>query len=407
MNYRIIISALITLFLLTGCSTDESKQVQMVESPAGPNSHLPFLTSDQSGEIFLSWVETDTEQDRSTLRYSRLNQTKWTAPKTIAASDQWFVNWADHPSILADSSNIIAAHTLHKIPGNTYSYNVNLYLNEETTWSKPVIPHTDSTATEHGFVSMIPWKNNILAIWLDGRRTENRTEKEYFDLSKAMTLRSAIISENGKITQKKLIDDSVCDCCNTSLAQTSKGAIAAYRNRTDDEVRDIYVSRFVDGEWSKPKVVFPDEWKIAACPVNGPAIAAEDSTVIVAWYTAANGKQLVKAALSTDYGETFSKPITININQPIGRVDAAINDQGKAFVSWMEQSGQQAQLNVKAVKQNNSSAKTTNIAQMNPSRKSGFPQMELANENLVFAWTHVDSSGTFVKTAQISFSSIE
>ncbi|MBN2731782.1 MAG: exo-alpha-sialidase [Balneolaceae bacterium] len=409
MNFRIIILAFITLFLLSGCSADEPTQVEMIEPPAGQNSHLPFLTTDQSGTVFLSWVETDTAQDQSTLHYSKLNQTKWTAPKTIATSDQWFVNWADYPSILADSSNIFAAHTLQKIPGNTYSYNVNIHLKEDTSWGNPITPHTDGTATEHGFVSMIPWQSDILAIWLDGRRTENRAEKEYFDLNKAMTLRSAMINRSGKITQRKLIDNSVCDCCNTSLAQTSKGPIVAYRNRTNDEIRDIYVSRLVDGEWSEPTVVFPDEWNIAACPVNGPAIAAHDATVIVAWYTAANEKQLVKAAVSSDYGKTFSEPITINDNKPIGRVDAAINEQGKAFISWMEQSGQQALLKIKAIiiNQDNSSVKTVDIAQMNPSRKSGFPQMELASENLVFAWTHIDSSGTFLKTAQVPVSSIE
>ena len=34
--------------------------------------------------------------------------------------------------------------------------------------------------------------------------------------------------------------------------------------------------------------VYNDGWKIAACPVNGPAVAANGKRVALAWFTAPN-----------------------------------------------------------------------------------------------------------------------
>jgi hypothetical protein len=45
--------------------------------------------------------------------------------------------------------------------------------------------------------------------------------------------------------------------------------------------------------------VHSDNWKIDACPVNGPAIAATGRRVAVAWFTAANDTARVKLAFSS------------------------------------------------------------------------------------------------------------
>ena len=47
-----------------------------------------------------------------------------------------------------------------------------------------------------------------------------------------------------------------------------------FRNRTDDEIRDIYVTRYEMGRWTAGKAVHDDGWQIHACPINGPAVSA-------------------------------------------------------------------------------------------------------------------------------------
>lgn len=401
------LSVLILPLLLVSCGSQPEPSLKNIPSPAGAGSELPFLTSDQSGSTYLSWVEPTSTKGAYTLKYSQLNDDTWSTTKTIASGESWFINWADYPSVIANDETIIAAHALNKKPGNTYSYDVNIFLNgKNSNWSEPITPHQDSTATEHGFVSMAPWNDKILAIWLDGRRTAGRTEEQYFDMEKAMTLRSAVINTNGTITKQQLIDDSVCDCCNTDIAATANGAIAAYRNRTDDEIRDIYVSRFNGESWSEPASIHNDSWKIAACPVNGPSVAAAGSTAAVAWYTAADGKRMVKAAISTDYGRSFGEPVIISNQNPIGRVQAVMDAKGNAYISWMEKEDSETSLKVKAITANKDTTKSAAITKINGSRKSGFPQMAITDNRLIFAWTQVDST-TSVKTASYPLLDLE
>lgn len=248
---------------------------------------------------------------------------------------------------------------------------------------------------------MIPWnEHSFLAVWLDGRQTDGRSDEEYYNIEYAMTLRGAIISRNGDIEKRFLIDDSVCDCCQTSLMKTKNGAVVAYRNRTDEEIRDIYTSRFNGSSWSEPAPVYNDNWKIGACPVNGPKLAADDSMVIVAWHTGANSQPAAKYAYSTDIGKSFSDPQVLNDEISLGRVDAEIVN-GISYLSWMEKEDNKTVLKVASFDQEKQLEEPQTIATLNESRKTGFPQMELLKDELIFAWTQHDSSGTDIITRKM------
>ncbi|MBK8324867.1 MAG: hypothetical protein IPL06_19865 [Betaproteobacteria bacterium] len=61
------------------------------------------------------------------------------------------------------------------------------------TWSTPVTPHRDGTASEHGFVSLVADTGGVLAVWLDGRKTGGPTRKAPGPMPD-MTLRAASIA---------------------------------------------------------------------------------------------------------------------------------------------------------------------------------------------------------------------
>lgn len=350
----------------------------------------------------MSWVQPDKTGKKHTLNYAVYSNGNWGNTYAIATESSWFVNWADFPSVIASVHGPMAAHWLDKISGGSYAYNVNIsMMNVSGQWSAPIVPHSDSTATEHGFASMIPWdETTILAVWLDGRQAANDSAGDYYNLENAMTLRGALISTSGIIIKSFLIDNAVCDCCQTSLIKTEKGAMVAYRNRTENEIRDIYVSRFNGREWSKPVAVHDDKWKIGACPVNGPKLAATDSLIAIAWHTAAGKKPTVKASVSVDGGETFRKPYTVSEGKSLGRVDAAIY-HGNVFISWMEKENDTAYLKLKRLNGPQTTSKTINVSKINDSRKTGFPQLEVFGNQLIMAWTVVDSSSTPIKTVII------
>ena len=157
-----------------------------------------------------------------------------------------------------------------------------------------------------------------------------------------MTLRTATVSSDGSLHNEALLDARVCDCCGTASAQTDEGAVVAYRNRSDDEIRDIYLTRFTNGEWTEPVAVHNDGWRIEGCPVNGPAILARGQEVVVAWFTMADGEPLVKLARSVDQGSQFDPPIRINTENSLGRVDLAWLANGDLVVSYLVDRGEQA-----------------------------------------------------------------
>jgi hypothetical protein len=376
-----------------------------IPSPAGSNSAEPHLSRGPGGAVVLSWLERESQGKNVSLRFSVLDGNNWQEASTIAEGENWFVNWADFPSVSPISSELWAAHWLVKKPGSSYAYDVAISISHDAglSWSKPITPHTDNTATEHGFVSLFPAKNGVGALWLDGRNmTDEGHAANPETIHGGMTLRSALIASDLSVGSEYLLDDLVCDCCQTDVATGKNGPIAVYRNRTKGEIRDIYVSRMIAGQWQAGEAVGEDGWEIAACPVNGPSIAASGSDVAVAWFTMADDKPRVRLARSIDGAATFSSPVNIDSDQSTGRVDAALLDDGNAVVSWLRNGENgQGELVIRLVTKTGKPGPTMLVTQSSTARPAGFPQMVKKENTLVFAWTDTTGDEPRVQTAVI------
>ena len=252
--------------------------IDSVASPAAPGSAEPNLAVAPDGRVYMSWLEP--ADSGHALRFAVLDGTRWSAPRTIRAGRNFFVNWADFPSIEVLAGNRLAAHWLQRNGTGTYAYGVRVSQSADggKTWSTPVTPHRDSSQTEHGFVAMWSEKGALGAAWLDGRKFSTSGH----DASNEMMLVTTTLDARGRRGAEVRLDERTCDCCQNAAAMTSNGPIIAYRNRSADEIRDIYVTRRVGGRWTTGVPVHADEWKIAACPVNGPAVAAAGRRVALA-----------------------------------------------------------------------------------------------------------------------------
>lgn len=369
-------------------------RVTEIPSPAGAGSAEPNVVVAPDGTVYLSWIEPMAPRGHA-LKLSTLGSDgNWTAPRTIATGDNWFVNWADFPSVFAMPNGTLAAHWLAKSGPGTYAYNVNIALSKDSgrTWSKPIVPHRDGTQTEHGFVSMYPMPDGQLgAIWLDGRKMNPAGKKDgdHAQHTNSMSLMSTTIRPDGTLGSESLVDGRVCECCQTSAARTDEGLIAVYRDRSEKEIRDIAVVRNVNGKWTDPAPLSKDGWEINGCPVNGPAVAADGSRVVVSWFTAVNDKPAVYAVFSADSGKTFGRPVRVDDGNPLGRVDALLY-RGKgsdALVSWVEQAPTGAQVRVKRVSPSGASEGIT-VSGTSAARSSGFPRMDRRmNNDVIIAWT--------------------
>jgi hypothetical protein len=366
-----------------------SAQVRELPSPASANSGQPNLTVTANGRVYLSWIDR-LEGGRVALRFASKEATGWSAPRTIAEGTNWFVNWADFPSMIVLPDGSLAAHWLAKSGAGTYAYDVHIARSFDggRMWSKPFTPHRDGTQTEHGFVSLLPAsKDSFTAIWLDGREMAGKTSDHNSDHGHGtMTLRAATIRRNNALEQEALLDARVCECCQTSAAMTSLGPVVVYRDRSEQEMRDISIVRLRNGQWSEPKTVFPDGWQINGCPVNGPAVAAFGKRVAVAWFTGASNKSQVKLAFSNDAGETFGAPVIIDDGNPAGRVDVLLMPDGSAVVSWLEKLANGGEVRIRQVKPEGLREAAITIAPAGTARSSGFPQMIRSGNSLIFAW---------------------
>jgi len=370
-------------------------QLTRLPSPAPANSSLSRVVADESGEIYLSWVSQDAEQ--ATLAFARLTSEGWDAAKVISEGRDWFVNWADFPVLSVDSSGMVA-HWLQMSATGTYDYEIRarFYAQDKATWTEARTIHTDGISAEHGFVSMLPLNDGTTLIsWLDGRETVHSEPPG------AMTLRAGIFDKSGANVSEWELDHRVCDCCQTSSAMTENGPIIVYRDRSQQEVRDIYATRLVDGAWTLPQAIYNDNWQIAGCPVNGPSVAAMNKRVAVAWFNAKDDVPKIQLVLSTDSGLSFSEPIVVESPNTNGRVDTTILDSGNIIVSWMDTVGE-AKIMLSRYDINGELLSTTEVAGSSPSRRSGFPIIEAVGNSVYVTWTDIDATPQ-VKVARIDY----
>ena len=381
----------VALMVLAACSSSDRQapgaRIAVLPSPAGPQSGEPFLASDAAGTVHMTWIE-KTSDSTYAVRYARLDSATWSRPTTVVERRDLFVNWADYPSVIATPSGRLLVHWLQRSGAGRYAYDVRIAQSTDGggTWSDGAILHTDRSAAEHGFVAL--WAapgDSVRAAWLDGR---HMTADAGGHGQGAMSVQAVSVAPTGTLGAEQPVDLRTCDCCQVAATVATSGPVVAYRDRTDDEVRDIAVVRLVDGKWTSPRIVHADGWHIEACPVNGPALAARGDTVAIAWFTGAQDTARVRVAFSVDGGAHFAAPVRVDGGAPAGRVGIVLDQNGDALVSWLERvPPEDAEVRVRRVARSGDLGATTTISRTKAARASGFPRIVRRGDSLLAAWT--------------------
>jgi hypothetical protein len=402
-------------FLMTGFAQVHSRHfvIEEIPSPCQKGS-VPNLFKDHDGKIWLSWVEF---QDDSTdvLKYAVLENEKWQSVQTISKGTNWFVNWADFPSFARFpdlKEHYLLAHWLQKSAAGTFDYDIRMSIKKPnpSDWSSSFILHQDGVPAEHGFVSLLPeMVGKIRAFWLDGRFTKDQKSEGVENHNShgghhgPMTLHTALIDTSGQVSGETLLDSRICDCCQTAAALTENGPVVVYRDRSESEIRDISIIRYENGEWTEPMRVFKDDWMIAGCPVNGPAISAKGNSLAITWFTGKNNKGEVKVIFSENGGRTFGKPIIIDSNNPLGRVDIHWMNEKQVAVSWMSSHGKWAKISLQWLDAKGKKGLSQSVLDTSPERLSGFPILVPYKEGFILSTTEVNTDkSTRIKTFRLS-----
>jgi hypothetical protein len=404
-----------------------------LSSPTNANAGEPQLTVSDRG-VLLSWIERN--GSRMTLRFAERTATGWTEPRTVAAGDDWSVNAVDVPSVLRLADGTLVANWLQKSGSGMHANDVRLSYSKDDgrTWAASFKPHRDNAPNERGFVSLFGMPDGGLGlIWLDGPAMSPDTghsEKAASDHARGgdhaghqqggrqghggrggehgpmgvrrdLTVRFAAFDTAWKQAGELTVDPRVCECCPTAAASTSEGVLVAYRNRSDDEIRDIYVARLEQGKWSEPAAVHADNWRIPRCPVNGPALSASGRNVAIAWYTVKEEQGRAFAAFSRDAGRSFGTPIRLDDGGSIGRVDIQVLADGSALATWIEMADGRGQFRARRVTTDGERSTPVTVATLAGGRAGGSPRVARHGAELVLAWTETESGASQLRTATV------
>ena len=380
-------------------------QIQPLAFEIAGNSAQPSVAPDaKRGEFVLSWQTKDADGCSALKLASLKPSAKLGQVRQAGQGCNWFVNWADFPSVAIADNGDWLTHWLQKSTDAPYAYDIKMTrsMDQGLSWQTPFSPHSDATPTEHGFVSMAPiGGDQVLAVWLDGRSMATSAVSGHDHASHAhtdaMTLRSAVIGRDAKRSHDLEIDASVCSCCNTDLARTQIGANAAhslvFRDRSSAEIRDIGLARHSGGRWKSEGLVHVDNWKIAGCPVNGPAIASQGKAELVAWTTMQGDSLSVRAR---NLSHAKAKFIELESGAGVlGHVDAAAWGKSNWLISWQGAgSGGKSALMLAELDSNLTIIRKQMIVELPAGRSLGIPRLaSLPGQHAVLVWTQATGAG--------------
>jgi hypothetical protein len=376
------------LLALSACGFAQALKPVAVPNPSVPGSIQPNWAVAADGSALLSWVE-PTKGGGYTLRYAARHGAAWSEARTIVTGRKFWRHPAEMPGLVSLSDGTLLAHWVEKGGDSSDAEDILVSSSRDgMKWTAPLKAHHDRSPVQHGLVSIVAsGRQEASLFWLQALKGEDGP----------VSLMRTIVGADGKEIKEEELDKDTCSCCPTSTVNTAKGLLVAYRGHTPKDIRDINVLRFESGRWSASKIVYPDKWEINACPVNAASAAAKDNRVAIAWYTEANDTPRVQLVFSSDAGATFTKPIKINTGDTLGYASTALNSDGGAMVSWIEEGANSASALVRSVSPAGVAGPAFKIAE-GPRTSLGYPKIVRAGSDTWIAW---GDSKSGIKTAQL------
>lgn len=359
------------------------------------------------GDFLLSW-QARLDDGVAALRFRRFAvDGRLLVRGEIARGSGWFLNWADFPAVQVLDNGDWLAHWLQRSGAGRYSYDIRSTRSrdEGASWSLPFTLHDDDTHSEHGFVAYAAAGADAAWVaWLDGRHTgsggQGDSAHAHHGGAGAMSLRVARLDREG-VSAAQELDDRVCDCCQVDAARAGDATLLVYRDRSDDELRDISLLRHDGEHWRPAQPLFADGWRIAGCPVNGPAIAAQGRHVAAANYSEAGGTATVRLRSSDDAGLHWHDPVLVAGAGTLGRLDLAALDDGHFLLARIDGEDDEAVLRLSLHGARGELLAQTDLARVPASRLAGFPRLAVQGHTAFVAWTHAVAGRPQVSAARV------
>lgn len=415
MKTRTALAFVLALSVLAGCKRDAQPPkpvngdyaVQTWVLPAEAGSVAPDMVVAPGGRVVLGWINRR-EGRRNALQFaSYTDEAGWQSqPRTIAVGNALAASAADTPHLLVTPDGAMWAQWVQVQPDEAGGTDVVLARSRDggMRWDQITRVNADGMPVEHGFAAL--WPNGVDAIgiaWLDGRaKTPAMGHDEHAAGDMQLRVNRFDMSLNRGVDA--VVDARTCDCCQITAAATSRGLLLAYRDRDEDEHRDIAVARFDGSAWSAPGSVHADGWKVEGCPVAGPALAASGNEAVVLWYSEARGTPTLRMALSADAGDRFAAPVTVDAGaEVLGRAAVGI-DARQVWVAWLREDAQgQTLMLARYARDLSKPLQKVEVAKLAArGLASGYPKLAVDAGGAWLVWTDVINGAAQLKGARIA-----
>ena len=300
----------------------------------------PSVQIDDQGHIALVWMEE--EKDVRSVLFARstvpggpvgtpvpINRPEETpywrqeAPALVLQGNDAFVSWGlTHPRSTPQQPLATELRLSRSTDGGR-------------TFQPSVLVNDDPGVIQHTFDALHRDAQGRLHLsWIDGR--DGKKEPG--------TYVARSLDQGQTITHNMKVDESTCVCCRTAVTSGPDGMVyVAWRKIFAGDVRETVVARSADGgaTFEAPVIVGHDQWVFPACP-HRPASMGTDrqGRLYVVWYTEGTDETpAVYIASSDDQGRTFSEKRQLNVarNTFPDHPQIAVNPQGGVVVVWEEQ----------------------------------------------------------------------
>ncbi|WP_460470059.1 sialidase family protein [Emticicia fontis] len=288
---------------------------------------VPSFSTMPDGKVVLSWTEKDALKKISFF-YSIYDGKGFGQTIKVPVVDSATTHAEGMPrlTIKKDGSMIVSFELKKDNPISKFGSDLlYVYSSDGANWSKPMYVQADRDPTKsHSFSKPVRLPDGEIGIiWLDEKLT-----------AKGRSVKFAKTSPGKGFGEEKIIDKQACECCRIEAVVDAKGTLHIfYRDMYEDGSRDMsYISSTDNGQtFSEPRNVYPDKWKVEACPHSGPSATVTPKGVYMSWYTGkekASGIKVCEVAT----GRIVNAEISEKVKQP----QITTTKAGETFLTYAE-----------------------------------------------------------------------
>lgn len=334
-----LVLGLILGWLVTGCATHQHS------APGGDSANFGLHT-EQTG-LFVSaafgpdgrlWRVAASKQ-HVYVDSSLDNGKTFSAPVMVNQESQRIKSSVENrPSIAVDSKNRI--YVVYPAEGRqpaTVFFSASVDGGQHFAKPVPLSDKADEANTLQATIAISP-RDKPYIFWHD-----DRDKVDYQQVGNSVYYTTVEADATLAVSYKAA--DVLCECCRLSAAfDVDSEPVVFGRFVYAGGSRDHGLLKADHGSWRSWRVT-NDEWRIAACPEQGPIISiAENGDYHLAWLTQGENRKGLFYAHSSDHGQHISQPMPIGNLGKLPNRPAILSQGTRVDLAWNEFDGEKTQL---------------------------------------------------------------